>query len=124
MGRQHASLRFVLCISILAFTALLASAESSSAEEFSASSTDPSLSIYCEFDPPFQFLDASGSPTGYAVGLVREIQKRVGNTDPIEIVPWARGHNDVLKKPNIVLFSMARTAERENLFRWVGLFPR
>jgi polar amino acid transport system substrate-binding protein len=83
---------------------------------------DTPLSIYCEFDPPFQFKDESGRATGYAVDLVREIQKRAGNDDPIQIVPWARGYNEVLKTPYTVLFSMARTAERESLFHWVGPF--
>jgi polar amino acid transport system substrate-binding protein len=54
------------------------------------------------------------------VELVQEIQKRAGNTDPIQLVPWARGYNEVRSQPNVVLFSMTRTEERDPLFQWVG----
>lgn len=78
------------------------------------------LAVYCENDPPFQFIGAGGELEGYAVELVREIQRRVGSRVPIEMVPWARGYNEILKSPGVVLFSMSRSAEREGLFRWVG----
>lgn len=38
----------------------------------------------------------------------------------IEVVPWARGYQETLNEPGHVLFSMTRTNEREDLFRWVG----
>ena len=79
-----------------------------------------SLTIYTEISPPEQYLGPDGALTGYTVELVREIQKRVGNTDPIEVVPWIRGYKEALSKPDIVLFSMARTAERMQLFEWLG----
>lgn len=79
-----------------------------------------SLTLLCEDDPPLQFVDINGRLTGLTVEVVREIQKRVGSTEEIKIVPWARGYDAALAGPNIVLFSMARTAERERLFNWVG----
>lgn len=79
-----------------------------------------SLTILCENDPPAQFLDADGELTGYTVALVREIQKRVGNSDEINMVPWARGYEMIKQGPDVVLFMMARTAQRNDLFHWVG----
>ena len=79
-----------------------------------------SLTIYCEEDPPMQIKNADGSLTGMTVELVREIQKRVGNQDPIQMVPWARGLEALESQPNTILFSMGRTAERNPLFQWVG----
>lgn len=79
-----------------------------------------SLTIYTEISPPNQFLDASGQLTGFTVEVVREIQSRVGNSDPIQTVPWVRGYKELQAKPNVLLFSVARSAERDPLFEWVG----
>lgn len=84
------------------------------------SASAQSLIILCENDPPVQFRDAEGNLTGYTVELVREIQKRVGNQDEIKVVPWARGYDMIQKHPNVVLFQMSRSAEREKQFNWVG----
>ena len=78
------------------------------------------LRIYCEDDRPLQFKTPDGSLTGLTVEVVQEIQKRLGNTDPIQMLPWARGLKYLNKEPNTVLFSMARTAERNDLYQWVG----
>lgn len=79
-----------------------------------------SLTILCEDDEPLQMKGADGKPTGMVVDLVKEIQKRVGNTDPIQIVPWNNGYTRAQKDPNVVLFSMTRNAERDKMFHWVG----
>lgn len=78
------------------------------------------LVIYCEDDPPSQFQNSDNSLSGFAVDLVREIQKRVHNDDPILMVPWARGYYAIQHAPNVLLFSMARTVERNPLFQWIG----
>lgn len=78
------------------------------------------LTIYCEDDPPNQIITSDGRLTGMTVEIIREIQQRVGNQDPITVVPWARGFDAVQKNPNTVLFSMSRTAERDPLFHWIG----
>jgi len=78
------------------------------------------LTILCEDDPPLQYQDKDGKITGLTVEVVREIQRRVGSAEEIKLVPWARGYDAALAGPNIVLFSMARTPERERLFTWVG----
>lgn len=85
---------------------------------FSVNLYAENLTIYCEDDPPMQLKDANGKLTGMTVEIVQEIQKRVGNTDPIQMVPWARGLSEAQKTPNVVLFSMGRTAERNPLFQW------
>lgn len=87
---------------------------------FKAGSLAQPLIIYCENDPPSQILNTDNSLSGFAVDAVREIQKRVHNNDPIAMVPWARGYNAIQSKPNILLFSMNRTADRNPLFQWIG----
>ena len=78
------------------------------------------LSIYCEDDTPLQFIGADGSLTGFTVEIVKEIQKRVGNNDEIHLVPWARGMANLNTEANSILFTMARTAERNQHYQWIG----
>lgn len=78
------------------------------------------LSIYFEDNKPLQFLDADGRPAGFSVDVVREIQRRVNNKDALQLVPWARGLNRLGATTNALLFSMARTVDRENLYQWIG----
>ncbi len=87
---------------------------------FSANVLAQGLSIYCEDDTPFQFIGTEGRLTGFTIEIVREIQKRVGNTDEIHMVPWARGLGHLNTEPNSLLFSMARTAERDSQYQWIG----
>lgn len=79
------------------------------------------LTIYTEVSSTVQIVDANGNLTGgTGAELVWEIQKRIGDSTPIQVVPWARGYKAALETPNVMLFSTGRTAERENLFTWVG----
>ena len=77
------------------------------------------LSILTEEYPPFNFTQ-NGKLTGVTTKVVQEITRRLGVTVSIEVVPWARGYERLCTEPNIVLFSTARTPERESIFHWVG----
>jgi polar amino acid transport system substrate-binding protein len=76
------------------------------------------LNIYCEADSQIKRPD--GSFSGMDIEIVAEIQKRVRNTDPIQVVPFTRGLKYLDNDPNTLLFSMARTKERNALYQWVG----
>lgn len=78
------------------------------------------LSIYTETSGDAQMVDANGKLTGSVVELFEELQKRVGNSSTIEVVPWARSYKALQENPDTILFSVTRTPERENLFKWVG----
>ncbi|MGD8430342.1 MAG: transporter substrate-binding domain-containing protein [Ectothiorhodospiraceae bacterium] len=97
----------------LATTLLLAAATTVTA------APTPKMTLLTEELPPLNFT-RDGRPAGLAVEMVEEIQRRLGRHEPIQVVPWARGYATALKKPNLALFSTARSAERENLFKWVG----
>lgn len=79
-----------------------------------------SLNIYCEDDAPFQFRKPDGQLSGMLVEVVIEIQNRVGNTDPIQMVPWARGLKYLDTVPNTLLFAISRTEQRNPLYQWIG----
>ncbi|MBC9251565.1 hypothetical protein A9179_14935 [Pseudomonas alcaligenes] len=69
--------------------------------------------------PPLAFT-RDGQVTGFCVEVVKAIQQRLGERTPIEVMPWTRAYQIGLSAPNVVLVCPKRTAERENLFKWVG----
>ena len=77
------------------------------------------LTIISEDNPPFNFLK-DGAFTGSSTEVVREILRRLDHKDDIKVMTWARAYQLALTQPNVILFSTARTKEREHLFHWVG----
>jgi polar amino acid transport system substrate-binding protein len=56
---------------------------------------------------------------GLSVDLLKLVWKKLGiKQQKIHLLPWARAYSDLLNKQNRVLFSMARTAKRDDLFQW------
>ena len=87
------------------------------------------LSIYTEELPPLNYLEEkTGQAEGFSVSLVKELLARTGIKPAggkIMVYPWARSMKIVEKEPNTMLFSMTRTGQRQNLFKWVGpIAPR
>jgi polar amino acid transport system substrate-binding protein len=82
------------------------------------------MQIWTLSEPPGNFVDKNDEIAGLSVDYVREIQQRLGNADDIKMVPWRRIYQTALKQPNIVFFSVARTAEREDRFHWIALVMR
>lgn len=85
------------------------------------------MQIYTCQEPPLNFsktLDKSiiysDDVTGLATDIVREILNRTKNNAKIQLVPWARAYSYAQNRKNVVLYSLARIEERENLFYWVG----
>ncbi|WP_139171618.1 substrate-binding periplasmic protein [Modicisalibacter muralis] len=79
----------------------------------------PALHLLTEELPPLNFTE-NGEIRGLSVDMIREIQRRLGIEYPIQMVPWARGYHTLQERPNVALFSTARSSEREALFQWVG----
>jgi ABC-type amino acid transport substrate-binding protein len=77
------------------------------------------LTIITEESPPFNYTE-HGKLTGVTTQVVQEITRRLNIADNIEVLPWAGGYKRLLTEPNVVLFTTARTQERESLFHWVG----
>lgn len=69
--------------------------------------------------PPLSF-SRDGVMTGYCVELIRELQRRVGDTTAIELMPWARAYRMGMDGANVILLCPKRTPERETHFKWVG----
>jgi len=75
--------------------------------------------IMTEELPPWSFHN-NAEISGIAVEVVREMLITLELPDTIKIYPWQRAYRMTLERNNNVLFSMAKTPERESLFKWVG----
>ena len=81
-----------------------------------------SILVMTEDLPPFNYSE-NGEITGISTDIVRHIFKQSDiamKQGGIQLYPWARAYHDIKYYPGTALFSMARTEEREDLFRWVG----
>ena len=79
------------------------------------------IKMLTEIFPPYQYKDdVDQQLIGISTEIVRAIQKKVGNEGQIAVYPWTRGLKIVKSKKNSALFSMLRTSERKNEYKWVG----
>lgn len=86
-----------------------------------AYSEEEFLQIYTEFNMPNNYQEEESGPVvGYATELVREVLDKSGIDYDIQLVPWARAMQAIDSSPNVMVYSMARTAEREDKYHWIG----
>lgn len=70
--------------------------------------------------PPSNYIE-DGKLKGIAVDILKLMWAEMGVQEQrIQVLPWARGYEMIQKEPACMLFAMTRSAERENLFKWVG----
>ncbi len=77
------------------------------------------LQILTDDSPPVTLIK-DGAPAGWAVDVVREIERRVKETSEIRLVPWARAYHAALHEANVAIFATMWTEGRAPLFQWVG----
>ena len=78
-----------------------------------------SLHYLTEEYKPYNFTGEDGAPTGFAIDLLHLVWQKTGTpVQPVSILPRARGYYLLTQKPNVVLFSTARTEARNPLFKW------
>jgi polar amino acid transport system substrate-binding protein len=78
------------------------------------------LRIITEVYPPYNFVDKNNNVTGQSTEIVRAILEKTGTQATIEVMPLSEGLALAQKGPKVVIYSLNRTAQRENLFKWVG----
>ena len=80
------------------------------------------FTLMSEEYPPFN-MTKNNKPTGISVEMLEYMLKKVDSKltkKDIQFLPWARSYSLVQRQKNTMLFVMARTKQRENLFKWVG----
>jgi len=78
------------------------------------------LLIATEDYPPISFKNKNDKADGLASEVAYAIMKKLNMTQKIHVWPWARDYKLLKKGPNYLVFSVARTKERDKLFQWVG----
>ena len=75
-------------------------------------------------DTAYSYLQ-DGRVAGTASQVVEATLQRAGLNDyQISLYPWARAYDMALSEPGVLIYLIARTTEREALFRWVGEIMR
>lgn len=84
-----------------------------------ASAAD-SIRIVTEELPPYN-MTQGGQVTGMSTEVVQAVLKEVGLQAGIQSMPWARAYDIAQNSENVLIYSITRTAQREKLFKWVGV---
>ncbi|NRD74749.1 ABC transporter substrate-binding protein [Shewanella sp. VB17] len=80
------------------------------------------LNFITESYPPYNF-ESNGEIKGIAVDLLLAAAKQSSSSlsaKKISLLPWPKAYKMARMGPEIVLFSITRTDEREDKFSWVG----
>ena len=80
----------------------------------------PPLTVITEEFPPYNYT-AEGQVRGVSTEVVRAVLELAGESAEVRVYPWARAFNDAATLPNVALYSLARTGEREDQFHWIGV---
>jgi polar amino acid transport system substrate-binding protein len=80
----------------------------------------PSLRIVTENMPPYNYTDAQGQLSGISTKIVLELLKNIDNNLKIEVFPWARAYKIATSQPNVLIYSIRRSPEREKKFHWLA----
>ena len=77
------------------------------------------VKIVTEEYPPYNYTE-NGKVTGVSTDVVHAILDKLGQDSEINVNPWARSYDLALEQPNVMIYSISRTEQREDLFKWVG----
>ncbi len=88
-----------------------------------AAHSDDIFTVTEEF-PPYNY-ELNGRLTGVSTEVVQAVFREAGIGFNIKLYPWARAYKMALENKTILIYSILRTPDRENLFKWVGtIAPR
>jgi len=79
--------------------------------------------FYVDGLPPYAVVHPHGPPTGFAVELMGEMMRAVGerfDPDGVMVMNWARAIHHVETAPDTCLLILARLPERLGRYKWVG----
>ncbi|KTF16951.1 substrate-binding periplasmic protein [Pseudoalteromonas sp. H105] len=79
----------------------------------------PLLQVVTELSPPNQ-TRINNEVAGHSTDIVKRILAEAELDASFSIYPWARAYKLASKFDNTLIYSLARTPEREMLFHWVG----
>jgi len=80
------------------------------------------IKVVTETWEPYNF-EKNGKVTGISTEIVEYSLKKAGigiSGNKIKIYPWVRAYKMATENENILIYTILRTQERENTFKWVG----
>lgn len=80
----------------------------------------PPIQIITSEHPPFNFIE-NDRPKGLCTEIVRLLMSEMKLSAPISTLPWARAYRIALRQKNTLIYTIARTADREERFHWIGI---
>jgi len=90
--------------------------------ELNVDSSD--LWIISDLVPLFSEVGEHNELVGIAADFVRDVLDDAGIASPILYAPWQRIAKEAISKPNVLVFSIVLTAERESIFHWISPISR
>lgn len=79
------------------------------------------ITVVTEEYPPYNFLDSQKRISGMATEVVEAVLKRARLDYKMALYPWARAYQLAQDAPNVLIYSIGRSAQRESLFKWVDV---
>ncbi len=77
------------------------------------------ITVVTEEWPPYNYLSSSGEIIGSATQIVESTLQQGNIPYTLNIYPWARAYKNALEQPNVLIYSILRSPEREKLFHWI-----
>jgi polar amino acid transport system substrate-binding protein len=90
-----------------------------SVSSFARSVAAENLRVVLEVSPPHQTFE-NGKVGGLTTDVVELMLQQAQLTPLYEVYPWARAFRLAATTPNVLIYNMARTPEREQQFEWIG----
>jgi len=87
---------------------------------FAVSVYGQTITVVTEYLAPYQIKNEDGSLGGFGTEVVNRLFELTNETPKTHVLPWARAYRMALNEPNVLIYSIARTPVREELFTWIG----
>jgi polar amino acid transport system substrate-binding protein len=89
---------------------------------YADSANEQPITIVTEHWAPYVFADDKGVVKGSMTDRVKAIVDRSGLTYTISLYPWPRSYKIAQTKPNVLIYPIYQTPEREGLFHFICPF--
>jgi len=80
------------------------------------------LQIVSDPFPPLGYESKDGEIVGLTVNVIRALLEETEIKGKFGMLPWARAYHIAKTQENILIYSLVKTEERQNIFKLVGPF--
>ena len=78
------------------------------------------IRVVTEHLEPYQIVNDDGTVGGFMTDIVQAMFEITGDTADISVLPWPRAFKIASSQKNVMIYSIVKTASRENNFYWIG----